>query len=523
MRLLTVIQEDETLTGFRPLSWSRPVYELRCGILNLRERCELLRDDQAGDELGLLPHAPLAAFGGPDGVAVGAEPVAAACARADRVLLLNARLGPSHRLLSALLDLARQAEGWYLRDRWGVLASALGPGAARAAVAAWAVWDAARAREGCWRDASRDVAPLELGAADGAPRDGSGTAARAGGATGASGASGATGGSAQQAGSDAGGAPVCRLADAPAGGAADAVLAACGNAGEGSPAAFGHLWDLVPATAAAIAGDLRDFLAGGRIEGRWIFGAIAAAGSPPVWSLPGRLTEAGALTPGPAAVHGDAGVWLGADVDLGPQTVLAADHGPIVLDRGVVVEGLCYLAGPLYVGPGARIKAGARIYGETSVGAGCKLAGEVAESTFLDLGNKQHDGFIGHAYLGGWVNLGAGTTCSDLKNNYGTVRVDQGAGEVDTGQRFVGLLLGEHAKTAIGTMLNTGSCVGFASNVFARGFPPKFLPNFTWGDDPAGPPYDAARAAATARTVMARRGCRFTAAHEQLFGALARG
>ncbi len=124
------------------------------------------------------------------------------------------------------------------------------------------------------------------------------------------------------------------------------------------------------------------------------------------------------------------------------------------------------------------------------------------ESTFLDLVNKQHDGFIGHAYLGSWVNLGAMTTCSDLKNNYGRIRVDVGAGEEDTGLRFLGLMMAEHGKTAIGTLFNTGTAVGFASNVFAVGFPPKSLPNFTWGDGRSATRQDPARAAATAAVAM---------------------
>ena len=99
---------------------------------------------------------------------------------------------------------------------------------------------------------------------------------------------------------------------------------------------------------------------------------------------------------------------------------------------------------------------------------GNRLAGEIGESTFGDFANKQHEGFIGHAVLGSWVNLGAMTTCSDLKNNYGPVRVDLGWGEVDSGLRFVGLLMGDHAKTAIGTLFNTGTCVGFASQHLRR-------------------------------------------------------
>jgi hypothetical protein len=167
------------------------------------------------------------------------------------------------------------------------------------------------------------------------------------------------------------------------------------------------------------------------------------------------------------------------------------------------------------------VKAGACIYGETSLGAVNKVAGEIGESTFLDLVNKQHEGFIGHAYVGSWSNLGALTTCSDLKNTYGTIRVDLGAGAEDSGQRFVGLLMGEHGKTAIGTLFNTGTTVGFASNVFGAGFPGKALPCFTWGDGRSAQRQDPARALAVAATVMERRGCRLTSGHEAVFRTLA--
>jgi len=196
-----------------------------------------------------------------------------------------------------------------------------------------------------------------------------------------------------------------------------------------------------------------------------------------------------------------------------------ATAGPIVLDRSVRVSPHSYLEGPLYVGPGSEIKAGARIYGETSLGAVCKVAGEIAESTFGDFTNKQHDGFIGHALIGSWVNLGAGTTCSDLKNNYGPVSVDLGRGAQRTDRRFVGLLMGDHGKTAIGTLFNTGTSVGFGSNVFAAGFPPRYLANLTWGT--AGGGHEVEKAIATARVVLGRRGCALTEADEALFRFLA--
>ncbi|MBE0565155.1 MAG: hypothetical protein IH621_04295, partial [Krumholzibacteria bacterium] len=220
-------------------------------------------------------------------------------------------------------------------------------------------------------------------------------------------------------------------------------------------------------------------------------------------------------------VRGDGGLYTGADVDLLPGTVVDTRGGPVILDQGVGVGAHVFLEGPLYLGPGCRVKAGARLYGESSYGVGNRLAGEIGESTFGDFANKQHDGFIGHAVLGSWVNLGAMTTCSDLKNNYGPVRVDLGFGAVDTGLRFVGLLMGDHAKTAIGTLFNTGTAVGFGANVFGDGMPPKHVPCFSWGGRPDSPAYARDKAAATAAVVFGRRGCRFGPDHERLFASVA--
>jgi UDP-N-acetylglucosamine diphosphorylase/glucosamine-1-phosphate N-acetyltransferase len=137
-----------------------------------------------------------------------------------------------------------------------------------------------------------------------------------------------------------------------------------------------------------------------------------------------------------------------------------------------------------------------------SIGPVCKVHGEVEETVVLGYSNKAHDGFLGHAYLGMWVNLGALTTNSDLKNNYGDVRVWTPGGETDTGSRKVGCFLGDHVKTAIGTMINTGTVVEAGANIFG-GMPPKYVPPFSWGDP--GGEYDIDRFLETAAIVLGRR------------------
>ena len=119
--------------------------------------------------------------------------------------------------------------------------------------------------------------------------------------------------------------------------------------------------------------------------------------------------------------------------------------------------------------------------------------------------NKQHDGFLGHAYLGQWVNLGACTNNSDLKNNYGSVKLVLDGEEIESGSMFMGLIMGDHSKSSINMMFNTGTVVGVSSNIFGSGFPPKSVPSFAWGGANGMETYDLERALGVARRVMGRR------------------
>jgi len=170
---------------------------------------------------------------------------------------------------------------------------------------------------------------------------------------------------------------------------------------------------------------------------------------------------------------------LGDSVEVEPGTVFDLRNGPIRLGNGVKVRAQGRQEGPLYVGPDSVILGGA--ISSSSIGPVCKIRGEVEASVILGYTNKAHDGFLGHAYLGRWVNLGALTTNSDLKNNYGPVRVGSSRGPVDTGLLKVGCLLGDHVKTGIGTLLNTGTVVGAGTNLFGGQMPPTYVPPFSWG------------------------------------------
>jgi len=272
---------------------------------------------------------------------------------------------------------------------------------------------------------------------------------------------------------------------------------------------LGHIWDIVPSTPEFIECDLES-LKSGKSFSRRPFGIFPTGDNPePYWLKDSSLKNNGE------------NVWLGQNVQIADSVAFDTSKGPVILDHSVKVMPFCFLEGPLYVGPGSIIKAGAAIYGESSFGIGNRLAGEIGESTFGDFSNKQHDGFIGHAVLGAWTNLGAMTTCSDLKNNYGNVRMDLGSGSQDTGLRFVGLMMGDHVKTAIGTLFNTGTCVGFASNVFGGEMPPKYICNYSWGGMPDSPFYNVEKAMDTAAIVMSRRGCRLTEDGKKLMKLLA--
>jgi UDP-N-acetylglucosamine diphosphorylase/glucosamine-1-phosphate N-acetyltransferase len=164
------------------------------------------------------------------------------------------------------------------------------------------------------------------------------------------------------------------------------------------------------------------------------------------------------------------------------------------------------------------VKANSTIYENTSIGPVCKVGGEIEGSIIHGYSNKQHSGFLGHSYLGAWVNLGAGTNTSDLKNNYSSVKVHLGSEEIDTGLQFVGLTMGDHSKSAINSVFNTGTIVGVSSNIAGTGFPPKFVPSFSWSaPGETFTTYKVDRAIDVARKVMARRKVEFTKVDETLF------
>jgi UDP-N-acetylglucosamine diphosphorylase/glucosamine-1-phosphate N-acetyltransferase len=170
------------------------------------------------------------------------------------------------------------------------------------------------------------------------------------------------------------------------------------------------------------------------------------------------------------------GVFVAEGAKLGQYCVTETDRGPIVLEAGASIGPYCFLRGPAHVGRNARVIEQAAIKDGVSIGHTTKIGGEVEGSIIEAYTNKQHHGFMGHSYLGSWVNLGAGTCNSDLKNTYGTVNMEYAGRKVPTGMQFVGAIIGDYAKTAINTGIFTGKTIGACSMVY--GFVTTNVPSF---------------------------------------------
>lgn len=199
--------------------------------------------------------------------------------------------------------------------------------------------------------------------------------------------------------------------------------------------------------------------------------------------------------------------------------IINASKGPVYIGAHAEIMEGCMLRGPIALKEQACLKMGAKVYGGTTIGPGCKVGGEVSNSVFFANSNKGHDGFIGNAVVGEWCNLGADTNCSNLKNNYDFVKIwDEAQNKlINTGLQFCGLMMGDHAKTGINTMFNTGTVVGVSANVFGSGFPEKFIPSFSWGGAEGIDVYDFDKAMQTAARMMARRNQTLNEAQIQLY------
>ncbi len=248
---------------------------------------------------------------------------------------------------------------------------------------------------------------------------------------------------------------------------------------------------------------------GAAVEGLWVdevWDVIGLLSTLLLTDLP-SLAQTFACAPLPetsgATVIGSHAVWLEPGARVEPHTVFDTTQGPVLLRRDSMVQAFSRVQGPCHLGTGSVISGG-RV-GGSAIGEACKVNGEVSASIFLGHANKGHDGFVGHSVLGRWVNLGAGTTTSNLKNTYGQVALWTPDGVRDTGLQFLGTLFGDHVKTGIGLRLTTGCVLGAGANVVDR-MPPKVVEPFAWGSGAPYATFDVDRFLTTASRVMARRG-----------------
>ncbi|MBI4546747.1 MAG: GlmU family protein [Ignavibacteriae bacterium] len=208
---------------------------------------------------------------------------------------------------------------------------------------------------------------------------------------------------------------------------------------------------------------------------------------------------------------------IGKHSTIKPGAVIDAEKGPIIIGKNVTIMPHAFIEGPAFIGDHSIVKVGAKIYHGTSIGEWCKVGGEVEASIIHSYSNKQHDGFLGHSYLGSWINIGADTNNSDLKNTYGTIKVHFNGEEIDTGSQFVGLMMGDHSKTGINVMFDTGTIVGVSCNIYGAGLPPKYIPSFSWGEGKSFSVYRLEQGLETARRMMARRNVQMSAEYEELY------
>jgi len=263
-------------------------------------------------------------------------------------------------------------------------------------------------------------------------------------------------------------------------------------ADEPAPAIYEYIWDLMLASPEAL---VADFAAAGR------------------HGIEGEVED-------PSAIRGsERDVYVAPGARIHPMVVIDATDGPVTIDADAEVLPFTRIVGPCWIGPGS-VLLGAKCHEGNSIGPMCRIGGEVECSIIQGYSNKYHDGFLGHAYVGEWVNLGALTTNSDLKNDYGNVSVIMyGHRPIDTGSNKVGGFIGDHTKTSIGTFLNTGAYVGAMGLIMATGKPlQKFIPSFAWlleGVVTKG--FGKKAMYRTAAQVMSRRGREWTEADEAMW------
>ncbi len=215
--------------------------------------------------------------------------------------------------------------------------------------------------------------------------------------------------------------------------------------------------------------------------------------------------------PADLSTIGEKHIFIHSTAQLSKFVHMDASQGPIIIDKDCKIGPFCSLEGPLYLGKRSTLKPSTSIR-YSVIGQVCNFGGEVKGSIIHPYSNKSHAGFLGESILGSWVNLGAGTITSNLKNNYQPIRVSWDGNNYETNRQFLGTIMGDHCKTAIGVRLNTGTLIGPFSNVFQADFPPRAIPSFSWGYGT----HELEKAIKTSQQVMARRNLTMSSSEEDL-------
>ena len=176
-------------------------------------------------------------------------------------------------------------------------------------------------------------------------------------------------------------------------------------------------------------------------------------------------------------------IRIGKNTIVKAGSILDAGEGPIIIGNNVVIDIGSKIQGPVFIEDNSYISPGSKIRSNCLIGKSCKVGGEVSNSIFHANSNKVHDGFIGHSYIGEWVNIGAGTNNSNLKNNYNTVKFQFDYKIIDSKRIFLGSMIGDFTRIGISSMLNTGTFIGIGANFFGSDFKNKYIKSFSWGQD----------------------------------------
>jgi len=260
--------------------------------------------------------------------------------------------------------------------------------------------------------------------------------------------------------------------------------------------------------------------AGGRMV-RYLWDLVEQNGKEIIhdWQLL-ETAKPGMLGGLPAIVGPEDHLSLDRTARVDPMVVVDTTGGPVIIEREAVISAFTRLEGPCVIGPRSQVF-GAKIRAGTTLGPQCRIGGEVEASIVQGHSNKYHEGFLGHAYVGEWVNLGAGTHNSDLRNDYGEVSVTVNGRMVRTGHNKIGCFLGDHTKTGLGTLLNTGTNAGVFTGLLPGGLVSKYIPSFaSWWNQKLIDRADLEDLFRTAAEVLRRRGAVFTPAHASLYRAL---